>query len=168
MTKYDSVASADIRKYIWSAIQEAELLDSNDYYADGIIDPLVPIIPTQQVPEFNNLLPGKTYMIYDFEVKTVPVQWWMTEESFTLTVISQNYEVLNQITNLIHDLFRRYDESASDLNSYFSGNSNFIYHHTMIDSIMSPEPFGSEGDYQMASVIFTYNYSRKTEGNGRF
>jgi hypothetical protein len=131
-------------------------------------DPLVPIIPTQQIPEFNNLLPGRTYMIYDFEVKAVPVQWWMTEEAFTLTVISQNYEVINQITNLMQDVFRRYDESARDLNNYLGSSSNFIYHHTTIDSIMSPEPFSSEGDYQMASVVFTYNYSRKIGSDGRF
>ena len=168
MTDYTSIASSDIRKYIWKAIQDANILDQNDYYVDSMIDPLVPIIPTQQVPEFNNLLPGKTYMIYDFEVKNVPVQWWMTEEAFTLTVISQNYEVINQVTNLIHDLFRRYDESAGDLNNYLAGNSNFIYHHIMIDSIMSPEPFSSEGDYQMASVMFSYNYSRKTDVKGRF
>lgn len=168
MTNYNIIASSDIRKYIWHAIQEKEILDENDYYADGISDALVPIIPTQQIPEFNNLLPGKTYMIYDFEVKNVPVQWWMTEEGFTLTIISQNYEVVNQITNLMHDLFRRYDESAKDLNDFLDGDSDFIYHHIMIDSIMSPEPFNTEGDYQMASVMFTYNYSRKTGANGRF
>ena len=110
MTIYDKQASADIRRYIWDAIQQEEILNELDYYVENMPLPLVPIIPTQQVPEFNNLLPGKTYMIYDFEVKVVPVQWWMTEEAFTLTVISQNYEVINQITNLVHDLFRRYDE----------------------------------------------------------
>lgn len=168
MTNYDSLAYQDIRRYIWQGIQDANLLDPNNYYADGFDEALIPIIPTQQVPEFNNLLPGKTYMIFDWEVKAVPVQWWMTEEGFTLTVISQNYDVLNQITSLVHDLFRRYDESAVDLNNFLNGDSNFIYHHTMIDSIMSPEPFSTEGDYQMANVIFTYNYSRKTGENGRF
>lgn len=168
MTHYNNIASSDIRKYIWQAIQDAEILDPHDYYADGFSDLLIPIIPTQQVPEFNNLLPGKTYMIFDWEVRTVPVQWWMTEESFTLSVVSQNYDVLNQITNLVHDLFRRYDESAVDLNNYLAGDTNFIYHHTMIDSIMSPEPFNSEGDYQIASVMFTYNYSRLINNDGRF
>jgi hypothetical protein len=168
MTNYNSQPSADIRKYIWDNIKKADILDENNYYADGIQDALLPIIPAQQVPEFNNLLPGKTYMIYDFEVKAVPVQWWMTDESFTITAISQNYEVLNQINSLLQDLFRRYDESAVDLNNYLSGDTDFIYHHIMIDSIFSPEPFGTEGDYQMASVTFSYNYSRKTGADGRF
>lgn len=168
MTDYGKLASVDIRSYIWDAIVEAEILDPNDYFADGFYENLIPIIPSQQIPEFNNLLPGKTYMIYDFEIKPVPVQWWMTEESMTITVISQNYEVINEINNLMHDLFRRYDESATNVNDYFEGNSDFIFHHISIDSVMSPEPFSTEGDYQMASATFTYNYSRKTSSNGRF
>jgi hypothetical protein len=168
MTNYNNIASADIRKYIWQNIQDASILNKSDYMADGLFDALVPIIPTQQIPEFNNLLPGKTYMIYDFEVKAVPVQWWMTEESFSLTAISQNYDVLNQITNLVHDLFRRYDESASELNAFLENTSDFQYHHINIDSILSPEPFNTEGDYQMTSVHFSYSYSRKTGANGRF
>ena len=75
MTAYDMLAHQDIRQYIWAAIQSADLLDPNDYYADGFDDALIPIIPSQQVPEFNNLLAGRTYMIFDWEVKPVPVQW---------------------------------------------------------------------------------------------
>mgnify|MGYP003335038706 FL=1 len=168
MTNYLNIASSDIRNYMWDTIKNEEILDINDYYADSFYEPLIPIIPAQQIPEFNNLLPGRTYMIYDFEVKNVPVQWWMTEEAMTLTVISQNYDAINQITNLMHDLFRRYDESANDINKYLNNESDFIFHHIAIDSILSPEPFNSEGDYQMASVTFTYNYSRKIGSNGRF
>ena len=35
MTDYNKVASSDIRKYIWDSILNAEILDENDYYADG-------------------------------------------------------------------------------------------------------------------------------------
>jgi hypothetical protein len=158
----------DVRKYIWDEIQSKELLNPQNYYAEGFDDALVPIIPVQQVPEFNNLLPGKTYMLYDFEVKTVPVAWWMTEELMSISVISQNYDKINEITNLLHDLFRRYDESAGNINEYLDGNTDFLFHHTMIDSVMSPEPYSTEGDYQIATVHFTYSYSRKTGANGRF
>jgi hypothetical protein len=168
MTDYSNLASADIRSYIWNSIVDAEILDPNDYFADGLYENLVPIIPAQQIPEFNNLLPGKTYLIYDFEVKPVPVQWWMTEEAMTITTVSQNYDLINQISNLMHDLFRRYDESARDINDYYENESDFMFHHIAIDSVMSPEPFNAEGDYQMASVTFTYTYSRKTGANGRF
>lgn len=168
MTDYSKIASSDMRQFIWDQILSAELLDENDYYADGFSEALIPIIPTQQIPEFNNLLPGKTYLIYDFEVRPVPVQWWMTEENMTISVMSQNYDVVNEITNLLLDLFRRYDESAVDINGYFEGDSEFMYHHISIDSVMSPEPYSTEGDYVIGSVIFTYSYSRKTGADGRF
>lgn len=168
MTNYNNQPSADIRRYIWDNIQTADILSENDYYVDNMPLPLNPIIPAQQVPEFNDYLPGKTYMLYDFELKQVPVQWWMSEESFTLTIISQNYEVINQVSSLMQDLFRRYDESAVDLNKYLDGDTDFLYHHCVIDSVFSPEPFGNEGDYQVGSVVFSYNYSRKTGENGRF
>lgn len=170
MTNYNSVASADIRQYVWQSIQDAGILDPNNYYVDNMPEGLIPIIPAQQVPEFNNLLPGKTYMYYDFEVKTIPVQWWMIDESMTITTVSQNYETVNQINNLILDIFRRYDESAGDINSFLAenGGSDFKYHHTLIDNVRSPEPFETEGDYQYGSVTFSYSYSRDTGANGRF
>lgn len=168
MTVYSDIASAQVRNYVWDKIKEAGILDIQNYYADGFDDPLVPIIPSQQIPEFNNLLPGKTYMIYDYEVKAVPVQWWMTEESMSISVISQNYEKVNEITNFMHDLFRRYDESATDINTHSGATSSFIFHHMMVDSIFSPEPFSTEGDYQIGTAVFSYSYSRKTGSNGRF
>jgi hypothetical protein len=168
MTIYSNIASSQVRQYVWAKIKEAGLLDIQNYYADGFDDPLVPIIPSQQVPEFNNLLPGKTYMIYDYEVKPIPVQWWMTEEGMSISVISQNYEKVNELTNFMQDLFRRYDESAKDVNDYLGGASAFIFHHLMVDSIFSPEPFSSEGDYQIGTISFSYSYSRKTQANGRF
>lgn len=168
MTDYTKLAVNDIRAYIWQKIQDAGLLDINDYYADGFEDPLIPIIPAQQVPEFNNLLPGKSYLVYDFEVKTIPIQWWMTDELMTIAIFSQNYEFINQIGNLMNDLFRRYDESATDINNYLAGSSLFIFNHTVIDRIFSPEPFKTEGEFQTGQIMFSYSYSRKTDGNGRF
>jgi hypothetical protein len=168
MTDYNDLAVFAIRKYIWQKLQDAGILNANDYYVDSLGTYLVPIIPSQQVPEFNNLLPGKTYIVYDFEVKRIPIQWWMTEELLTLAAFSQNYDVLNKIGNLFNDLFRRYDESATDVNTYIASNTNFIFHHILIDSIFSPEPFKNEGDYQAAQTMITYSYSRKTDGYGRF
>lgn len=168
MTDYNDLAIFAIRKYIWQKVQDSGILDPNDYYVDSMGTYLIPIIPAQQIPEFNNLLPGRTYFVYDFEVKRIPVQWWMTEELLTITSFSQNYNTLNQISNLFNDLFRRYDESATDLNTYLNGNTNFMFHHILVDSIFSPEPYASEGDYQASQSMITYSYSRKTDGKGRF
>ena len=85
---YTKVAVYDVRSVLWSELQAANLLDPTDYYADGFIDPLIPIIPAQQIPEFNNLLPGKTYIVYDVVQRNVGVGWWMSEETLTLDIVS--------------------------------------------------------------------------------
>jgi len=51
---YTKVAVYDIRMAIWDELKNAGILDPNDYYPDGFTDPLIPIVPSQQVPEFNN------------------------------------------------------------------------------------------------------------------
>ena len=168
MTDYSYVASYDLRKVLLQELQDKNIIDLNDYIADGFDKPLKPIIPAQQVPEFNNQLPGKTYIVYDIQQRPTGVQWWMSEEIITFDVISRDPAEIQTIINLATDLFRRYDESAVDLNKYLDGNTDFLYHHIMIDSVFSPEPFGTEGDYQVGSVVFSYNYSRKTDPKGRF
>lgn len=168
MTNYNEIASSKIREYIWEQIKNNAILDPNNYKTDVFTDLLVPIIPAQQVPEFNNLLPGKSYIIYDFETKAIPSQWWMTEETMNIFIISQKYDKINQISNFMTDIFRRYDDSASDINAYFKGSVPFNFHYTSIDSVLSPEPFGSEGDYQIGGVTITYSYSREIGSTGRF
>jgi hypothetical protein len=168
MTDYGDVASANIREYIWHNILDLGVLKESNYYADGMPSALVPIIPSQQIPEFNNLLPGRTYLVYDHELKTVPVQWWMFEETMNLTILSQNYDKIVQISSMLNDLFRRYDDSAKDINNYFQNNNSFQFHHTVVDSVLSPEPFSTEGDLQTGVVTISYSYSRKTGSDGRF
>lgn len=168
MTNYYDIASSNIRDYIWFNLKDKEILNESNYYVDNMPLPLNPIIPSQQVPEFNNLLPGRSYMLYDFEVKQIPSQWWMTEESMTFTILSQNYEKITQIQSLMQDLFRRYDESAVDINNYFNNQNSFTFHHTFIDSVFSPEPYTTEGDYQTGMITISYSYSRKTGSDGRF
>ena len=108
---YTKVAAYDIRNVLWSELQAANLLDPNDYMADGFTKALVPIIPAQQVPEFNNMLPGKTYLIYDIVKNHIGVNWWMDEETITLNVISINAMEIQTIINFITDVFRICDHS---------------------------------------------------------
>lgn len=165
---YDSLAVNDIRKYLWAQIVTSKLMNPNDYRVDGMKSPLIPIIPAQQVPEFINMLPGKAFLIYEYKVFPTHVQWWMTDERMTVYVDSQDYDLSNKILNLLRDLFRRYDESAADLNGYLAGATDFIFHHISTGSIESPAPFKSEGDFQEAFAEIDYSYSRITESNGRF
>lgn len=165
---YSPLAINDLRKYLWKSLTDSQLIDPYDYYVDTMSSNLVPIIPAQQVPEFVNLLRGKTFIIYEYKTFPSPVQWWMTEERATFYIDTPNYDLSNKILNLFQDLFRRYDESAKEINDYLGADSEFIFHNTLVGSVESAAPTKAEGDFQEAIVEIEYVYSRKTEANGRF
>lgn len=165
---YADSAVSKIRSYIWDKLTENQILLERDYIADNFIVPLVPIIPTQQVPEFNNLLGGKTYIVYDFEVSEYYDQWWICQENLILTVVSNDYSKIIEITQYLIDLFRRNDESAEDINVWQDSSSKFRFHTFILKSAMSPTPVAEEGGRQMGTVEITYKYSRNLDSNGRF
>ena len=166
---YSETAFSRVRTFVWDKLQEAGLLNSYDYLADGFIEPLVPIIPIQQVPEFNNLIGNKTYLIYDYDVKPYDTDsWWICEETIVFTVVSNNFNSIVSITQFLVDLFRRMDDSATDLNLYNGSNSNFKFFSFVLNSASSPTPFEEEGGRQMAEIDISYKYSRVLDNNGRF
>lgn len=168
MADYSKLAILEINDYLWQKLQDANLLDKNRYFADGFIDYLVPIIPAQQVPEFNNLLPGETYIVYDYEVKSSPEHWWITDEVAYYSIFSTDYDEINKIMNFLQDNFRRYDSMAKDINDDVQPNSQFVYHYFYIDKIESAQPFRTEGGYMMGVADICYSYTRKLDQNGRF
>jgi hypothetical protein len=170
MATYSSLAIGNLRSYVWSILQSENLLSSSDYYADGFDSYLIPIIPAQQMPEFNNLLPGKTYLVYDYEVKKGRENWWISEEDMTISIISTSYDKINTILNCLFDYFRRFDDSANDLQEYLNTNqlNDFNFHLLYVDSIISPEPFDKEGNFQVGQIKICYGYSRDLNSSGRF
>lgn len=161
MTDYSYVASYDVRRVLLDELYNHGVIDPNDYYADGFSDPLEPVIPAQQVPEFNNLLPGKTYIVYDIQLKPVPVQWWMSEETITLDVVSRDPAKIQSIINLIIDLFRRYDLSAKDFNISLASNSPFTYYFFKVESADPVQAFAYEGGFMNGMISIGYAYTRE-------
>ena len=106
MTDYTQIAAYDIRDFMWAQLQAAGIFNANDYLADGFNIPMVPIIPAQQVPEFNNQLPGKPYITYNVVQKHYGNQWWISEESFIMEIVSRNAKQIQTLTNFLIDLFR--------------------------------------------------------------
>jgi hypothetical protein len=163
MTDYSYVASYDVRKVLWEALQAANILDVNDYYADGFTTPLIPIVPAQQVPEFNNLLPGKTYVIYDIMQRHTGVQWWMSEETITFDVVSRDATEIQTIINFITDVFRRYDLSARDVNSEIVAGSPYRYHFFRLESADPVQAFSNEGGFMNGLISISYSYTREVD-----
>lgn len=165
---YSSIAVEDLRLFMWEQLKNNGILKESDYYADGFDTPLVPIIPSQQVPEFNNLLPSKLYMIYEVETLPQGVQWWMTHEMMSLMIVSPLHDEINTVMNFLYDLLRRYDSTAKDLALSNILSNNFIFHYTTVNRIKSPSPMKHEGGLRVGSMNILYQYSRKLDNNLRF
>jgi hypothetical protein len=169
MTNYKYVASYDVRKMLLNELQAHNLYDPNDYYADGFENSLDPIIPAQQVPEFNNLLPGKTYIIYDIVQRYTSTQWWMSEETITFDITSRNQSEIQTIINFITDVFRRFDLAARDVNLTLSPSSPYIYHYFKLESADPVQAFQDEGGFMSGIISITYGYTREVDSStGRY
>jgi hypothetical protein len=168
MPNYSIHPVYDVNKYIWNQLKINNILIENDYVADGFNDPLVPIVPAQQIPEFNNLLPGQTYLIYDYEDMAGQENWWISNQLITYTIVSPNYDTITQIMALLKDSFRRHDESAKDLNKYSDISGYYDFHYISIDSSVSPQHFASEGGFMMGEVKLYVSYARHLDSNGRY
>jgi hypothetical protein len=169
MTDYSYVASYDVIKVLWQQLQSNNLLSANNYYADGFMQPLMPIIPAQQVPEFNNLLPGKTYLIYDVVQKILGVQWWIFEDTITFNITSRDQVEIRTLINWMIDFFRRYEKTANEFNSFLPNTSiyNYLYFH--IDSVDPVQAFHDEGGFMNGMISITYAYTREVDqGTGKY
>ena len=160
MADYTKVAVYEVRNILWQELQNANLFDYNDYFADGFDENMVPIIPAQQVPEFNNLLPGKSYIVYDVSQRGAGVAWWMNEEVITLSIVSRDTSQIQTLINFITDVFRRYDQSAKELQVQLSINSPFKFHYFRLESADPVQAFTDEGGFMMGTISILYSYSR--------
>jgi hypothetical protein len=160
----------DVIAYLWLELQLNGLMNASDYVVDGIEKPLVPIIPSQQVPEFNNMLPGKPYIVYENNRLAVGPMWLISHEMAYFMVVSADYDFINSVINLMVDLFRRYDNSAQDMSGYNTSmlSSNFDFKYSMVESTQSPSPMKSEGGLRVGHVTIMFCYARHTDANGRF
>lgn len=162
---YTKVASYEIRNFLWSKLQTASLMNPSTYTADGFQTPLVPIIPAQQVPEFNNLLPGKTYIIYDItQSRTRNTNFWVTEESITFEIVSKNAAEIQTLVNFISDLFRRYENSAAEINAFIAQNSKFSFLWSNLESADPVQPYLDEGGFMTGLITIQYAYTREVDG----
>lgn len=169
-TDYTKVASYDVRAFLWAQLQAAGLMSLSSYTADGFTTPLVPIIPAQQVPEFNNLLPGKTYFVYDVAQRHARnTNFWMFEESMTLEITSRDSAEIQTLTNFIIDLFRRYEKTATDVNVSLVAGSKFKYLWFALESADPVQSFQNEGGFMNGVITISYAYTREVDADtGRY
>jgi hypothetical protein len=109
------------------------------------------------------MLPGKTYIIYDVTQSHGATQWWMSEDVITFDVVSRDPSEIQTIINLITDFFRRYDDSAKDVNLSLISTSPYIYHYFKVESSDPVQAFANEGGFMNGMISVRYSYSRELD-----
>lgn len=169
MTAYEFPARTILNHALWENLTSYSVLNSADYVIPNITNPLIPIIPIQEVQEFNNLLPGKTYIVYDYEAFTQPSDdWFKTEEYIVYSIVSSSYNKIVEITELMVDLFRRYDDSGRDISELNYRPDLFKFYSSSVYGINSPAPYENESSLMSGEVSIMFCYSRILNSQGRF
>lgn len=168
MADYTKNARQVINSFLWDELKSNNIFDENDYRPDGFVKTIVPIVPVQQLPEMNNLLPNKPYILYDYDVMNYGDMWWICEEKILYTIISTSVSEISKISEFIVDLFRRKDLSGKDLQTFNTESDILKFYSVCLDSVSSPEPFDSEGGIMAGTIEITYKYSREVGETGRF
>lgn len=168
MADYTKNARSLINSFLWSELKSNLILDENDYYPDGFTKSIVPIVPIQQIPEMNNLISNKPYIVYDYDVMNYGDMWWVCEERMIYTVISDSVSEVSQISEFLVDLFRRKDLSGKDMQAYNTDPDIVKFYSICLESVSSPEPFDLESGRMAGTVEITYKYSREVDADGRY
>ena len=167
MTNYNIDAMYEIRRHLWAELIDSGLLSEEDYYSDQINDNVIPIIPVQQAPEFNQFLSGKTHIVYDKIGLSYEENWMICCEKILFTVYSTDVSEINSIRNLMLDAFRRMDQSAKDVNSSKS-TPLLIFFNIMVAEISPTEPSQELQGFMSTDVILEVKYARDVDSTGRF
>ena len=169
MTNYSLDAIYILNSYLWDSLVNLEIIDPDNYFSDNLNSKVVvPILPVQQAPEFNQLLNGKTHIIYDKINTTYDTNWMMCDEQFLYTIYAISYSEINQIRNVFLDLFRRYDGSAKDVQDWIYPAGNFKFHSISVADISPTTPSDEIKGFFSTDITLNIKYSRITDELGRF
>ena len=167
MIDYNIDAMYEIRKHLWQELILNKIFNDSDYYSDNIGKEIIPIIPVQQQPELNQFLSGKKHIVYDKIGLSYEDNWMICCEKMLFTIYATDFSEINQIRNLMLDVFRRMDDSAKDLNASKS-TQKIKFFNTMIAEISPTEPSQELQGFLSADVILEVKYARMTDVSGRF
>jgi len=168
MTDYKADIMIDLRKYLWNQLTANSIFTATDYYSDNIGQEIVPIIPVQQSPEMNQFLSGKKHIVYDKIGLSYEDNWAICCEQILFTIYSTDVSEINEIRNLMTDLFRRMDDSARDANAYSGISSKFKFFSIFVADISPTAPSEELSGFLSSDVILEVKYARHLGTTGRF
>jgi hypothetical protein len=168
MTNYKADVMIDLRKYLWTQLKNNNIFIDKDYYSDNIGQEIIPIIPIQQSPEMNQFLSGKKHIVYDKIGMSYEDNWAICCEQILFTTYSTDVSEINEIRNLMTDLFRRMDDSARDINNYSEISQNFKFFSIFVADISPTAPSEELAGFLSSDIILEVKYARYLDSTGRF
>ena len=165
---YKLDAMNEIRKYLWSQMVTIDIFNESDYYSDGLMDTIIPIIPVQQSPELNQFLSGKKHIVYDKIGLSYEENWMICCEQVLFTIYATDISEINEIRNFMTDLFRRMDDSARDVNKWSGISDQFKFFSIFLADISPVSPSDELQGFLSADVVLEVKYARMLDSSGRF
>ena len=165
---YKLDAMLEVRKYLWDQLVDNEIFNPDDYYSENIGDAIVPIIPVQQAPELNQFLSGKKHLVYDKVGISYDSLWQICNEQILFTVYATDFSEINEIRNLMIDVFRRMDESAQDVNKWAGLSTKFKFFSIYVSDMSPISPSEEIQGFLASDVILEVKYARDISSDGRF
>ena len=167
-TDYNYDVMLDLRKHLWSQLKSNSLFQASDYYSDNLGEELIPIIPVQQQAEMNQFLSGKKHIVYDKIGMSYEDNWVICCEQILFTIYSTDISEINQIRNLMVDLYRRMDESARDTNRYSGISQKFKFYSIFVADISPTAPSEELAGFLSTDIVLEVKYARHVGIDGRF
>ena len=168
MANYKLDAMLELRKYLWDQLKTAEVFDETEYYSDNIGQEIIPIIPVQQAAELNQFLSGKKHIVYDKVGMSYEDNWLICCEQILFTIYSTDVSDINEIRNLMTDVFRRMDVTGREMDQSTLLSSQFKFYSVYVADISPTAPSEELQGFLSSDVILEIKYSRITDGAGRY
>jgi hypothetical protein len=164
-----------MNKWLWKKLQDLSYKGGfafEKYAPHGTI-PLVPIIPTQQLPEFTEIAGGAPFIVYNYTDLDTSPQWFMQEQMVAYVVYDEDEERLRAIHTYMVDLLRRMDWTARDINDFLMTGiepgtqaDQFDFKTVYVTTANGPEPFEQQGGRQGALIVARTSFTHDLDASG--
>lgn len=165
---YKLDSTSELRKFLWENLINLDIFIEDDYYSDNLSETFIPILPVQQSPEFDQYLSGKKHIVYDKIGVSYDDMWQVCNEQILYTIYATSFGEINEIRNLMTDLFRRMDDTATDINRWSGLSSKFKFYSIYISDMSPIAPSDELQGFLAADVVLEVKYARHIDSNGRF
>lgn len=136
-----------LNKYTWALLKEN--LGWTEFQG-------VPrIIPIAQQPEL--MQDGKTFIVYGSAFQPPNHLYALNTESIAYTIYGTSATEVDNVANMLYEVFKRQDEAAADVNAF--ANSGVSFGSVRCVMTANAEPADQEGGFVSALVMLEVKYT---------